>query len=367
MPVHRASTRFSGIVLQALVATLTLAALPALGQNSMCRVDSPNHTACDFPSVQSVMRWTVPKGVTEVGIVAIGAMGGSKPCQLGGPGAVAAGTFKVTPGEVISVLVGQTGQLSPTRPNNGAGGGGGSFAWRGSGPISLQNVMVAGGGGGGAGCKGTARAGSTGPEARNGVGGDRTSGVAGNNGQGGGGGAATGFRPTGSGGGGGGGIVSDGGSKNDNSGQDWSLSSGWGGKSIASGGEGGFAGVALKKFDNGPGEKGGAPLSQGGVGGFGGGGGGGGWFDDVVQARCTDRTAGGGGGGGGYSGGGGGSAGSSVAADFGSNCGNYGNGGGGGGSFVAKDATGPGMLEAKVADYKGTRDGRVLIGYFMPK
>ncbi len=161
----------------------------------------------------------------------------------------------VTPGEQLTILVGgQSGVATGLR----RGGGGGSFVWRGTGAISLANVLLAAGGGGGVGLV-------PGPGGQDAL--LTTSG-----------GAGTG---PGSGAGGTGGIGGQGGVSNVSG-----LVGGGGGGILTSGTAGtGFGGT--------PGQ-GGTAISLGGAGGapdggFGGGGGGG--------------RSGGGGGGGSYNGG----------------------------------------------------------------
>ncbi|QJR12763.1 hypothetical protein DSM104443_03856 [Usitatibacter rugosus] len=320
------------------LAVLALCAtIPAWAQT--CRPERTN-TVCEFAYDKPVIqKWTVPAGVTKVTILAHGARGGDGGCHGGGIGAiVVAEDFPVKPGEVLSVLVGQQGQPAPLprwNTSNGAGGGGGSFVWRGDGAASLQNVLVAAGGGGGAGCEGEPRGAAfhASGGAFNGVGGDRTSGIAGTGGGGGGGGDT--FRignSPGTGGGGGGGIVGEGRQGAYFAviaGREPDPQAGKGGKSIASGGAGGDGGFQ----EHPPGrDKGPLPNSVGGYGGFGGGGGGGGWNDNKVPGNCQGRFAGGGGGGGGYSGGGGG------YSKAGGTCAKTGHGGGGGGSFAAAGA-----------------------------
>ena len=93
--------------------------------------------------------FTVPACATSLTVDAYGAEGGTSTGQggglniTGGLGARARGTFSVTPGEEITVLVGGRGANS----NCGSGGGGGSFVRRTSGLM-----LVAGGGGGGFHC-----------------------------------------------------------------------------------------------------------------------------------------------------------------------------------------------------------------------
>lgn len=207
-----------------------------------------------FNYTGSLQTFTVPAGVTMLTIDATGAQGGSVTVSCaatGGLGARIVGDVAVTPGEVLTIMVGQQGL------SNGAdaGGGGGTFVAR------TGNVpLICAGGGGGA----TNNIGQCGAN-RNGINASiTTSGTASGNGlvaggtNGNGGGASNGS------GGGGGGFYTD-----------------------------GIAGIGLANNN-------GKAFVNGGAGGtgnnndFGGyGGGGAGWF-----------TGGNGGGGGGYSGGG---------------------------------------------------------------
>lgn len=272
---------------------------------------------------------TIPANICSVTILAEGAQGGSYigvvPGILGGLGASIQGDFSVTPGETLSILVGEKGMDFDA---SGAGGGGGSFVWRGNGfgALNAATLLVAAGGGGGAGNSPTVGAGGLGLITENGGNGfnESNSGLGGSGGTSSSGGlGGTGLPPSvitngtdgGSGfggGGGGGGATSDGGggagagiSGNGGKGGDGSTLvafGGTGGTAIISGGAGGFG-----------------LFGDGGFGGDGGIGGGGGAGGD--QDGGDD---GGGGGGGGFSGGGGGGAGGTNLP---------GGGGGGGGSF----------------------------------
>lgn len=203
------------------------------------------------PSLQT---FTVPAGVTSINIDASGAQGGSVTttcAATGGLGARMVGDFAVTPGEVLSIMVGQQGFTN----GSDAGGGGGTFV------VRTGNVLLVAAGGGGGATNNIGQCGSN----RNGVNATiTTSGTASANGivaggiNGNGGGASSGS------GGGGGGFLTDGvagtGLANNN------------GKCYLNGGAGGTG-------------------NNNDFGGYGGGGAG--WF-----------TGGNGGGGGGYSGGG---------------------------------------------------------------
>ncbi len=105
--------------------------------------------ATTFATTGTVQTFTVPAGIRSIDIDAFGAEGGLSTGQngglsiLGGKGARAAGTFAVSGGQAILILVGERGGNS----NCGSGGGGGSWAVRGT-----DLLLVAGGGGGGFHC-----------------------------------------------------------------------------------------------------------------------------------------------------------------------------------------------------------------------
>jgi hypothetical protein len=229
-----------------------------------------------FTFTGALQTFTVPENVCSVTIQAIGAAGGSiSSSRTGGNGASIQGDFTVTPGEILSVLVGEQGQGSDEL--DAAGGGGGSFVWSGNGfsALNLSSLLIAAGGGGGACDAEDGFDGEIGESGGNG--GAPEGGSGGSNGNGGG--AGTGIDN----GGGGAGIITNGGSGG-------VSGDGIGGTAIDAGAAGGAGGPSA------------------GAGGFGGGGGGG--------------TSGGGGGGGGFSGGGGGAFDAGIPTA-----------GGGGGSF----------------------------------
>ncbi|MDG1913730.1 MAG: T9SS type A sorting domain-containing protein [Crocinitomix sp.] len=94
-----------------------------------------------FDYTGAVQTYTVPDGVSEISIVAFGAQGGS----AGGLGARIEGSFVVTGGEVLTVIVGEEGHLQlGGNDQNSAGGGGGSFVYD-----EAAVLFVAAGGGGG--------------------------------------------------------------------------------------------------------------------------------------------------------------------------------------------------------------------------
>ncbi|MDM5215061.1 hypothetical protein QUF94_27460 [Peribacillus sp. NJ4] len=102
-----------------------------------------------FPFTGAPQTVVVPPRATTARILAIGAAGGASPGGGGsGFGASIQGDFAVTPGEVLTVLVGGQGDPGLIEGGEG-GGGGGSFVWRGAGSVTLANLLVAAGGGGG--------------------------------------------------------------------------------------------------------------------------------------------------------------------------------------------------------------------------
>ena len=246
--------------------------LSGLSSNASLAWDSNTSYYNDSAGYQT---WTVPAtGCYQ--ITAAGAAGGLSSTG-GGEGNIVTGTVCLTQGQVVEILVGQTGGVYS---GQGGGGGGGTFV------VPLGNpsypYMIGGGGGGGG---GTGAFGSASTTGNNGVGDNPTVGVAGPNGAlGGGDGNA----------GGGSGLTGNGAGAGNN------------GESFTNGGSG-------------SGGSGGGP--DGGDGGFGGGGGA--WLNST--SGPYDRS----GGGGGYGGGGAGAYGGGYAN----------NSGGGGSSFVSGTST----------------------------
>jgi len=88
-----------------------------------------------------IQQWTVPQ-TGNYRIEVAGAQGGNSSSRVGGGGAILSGVLALNAGDVLHILVGQTGDLGPN--GNGGGGGGGSYVIR-----SNQPLITAGGGGGG--------------------------------------------------------------------------------------------------------------------------------------------------------------------------------------------------------------------------
>jgi hypothetical protein len=94
-----------------------------------------------FNYTGTTANYVVPAGVTSIRIDASGAQGGDGSGGSGGLGATMTGTFSVTPGETLTVIVGQQGAFY----YNAGGGGGGTGVLR-----DLDPLIIAGGGGGAA-------------------------------------------------------------------------------------------------------------------------------------------------------------------------------------------------------------------------
>lgn len=117
-------------------------------------VNGPSQSQCNsaygngvVSVTNGIQYWTVPSGVCTITIDCRGARGGGT--GGGGLGARSVGTFSVSAGQVLGILVGQMGGSE----GNCGGGGGGSFVFNGTSPTS-SNLMIAAGGGGGYGTSG---------------------------------------------------------------------------------------------------------------------------------------------------------------------------------------------------------------------
>ena len=107
-------------------------------------IPTPLAASNTFNYTGSISTWTIPSGVTTLTITAAGASGGTY-SSIGGRGAIMTGTFNVTPGNVLSLLVGQC----PGSTTLYAAGGGGTFVALGSNYATATPLIVGGGGGGG--------------------------------------------------------------------------------------------------------------------------------------------------------------------------------------------------------------------------
>tara|TARA_B110001469_G_C9646065_1_gene326577 strand:- start:1227 stop:2933 length:1707 start_codon:yes stop_codon:yes gene_type:complete len=105
-------------------------------------VKSQTVTVETFNYTGAIQTYTVPAGVTSVTIEAYGAEGGGGNVYDGGKGASMIGDFIVTPGDELTILVGEMGISSSIYQG---GGGGGTFV-----VDFLGSPLIIGGGGGGA-------------------------------------------------------------------------------------------------------------------------------------------------------------------------------------------------------------------------
>ncbi|XP_068680267.1 keratin, type I cytoskeletal 10-like [Montipora foliosa] len=96
---------------------------------------------------RGIQMWQVPRNGTYV-IEAWGASGADSDKNVGGKGAYIKGTFNLTRGILLQILVGQTGMNGTTGKNLVGGGGGGTFVVD---PNGIALIIAGGGGGGGGG------------------------------------------------------------------------------------------------------------------------------------------------------------------------------------------------------------------------
>src|SRR5262249_5159636 len=121
----------------------------------------PPPTTVNFSPTGASQSWTVPAGVTSATFDVFGAGGFlTQQFSFGGKGGEATATIPVTPGETLTMNVGDAGAASGsafggggTGIDSGGGGGGASDVRRGPG---LADRLIVGGGGGGIGDNGAA-------------------------------------------------------------------------------------------------------------------------------------------------------------------------------------------------------------------
>jgi hypothetical protein len=220
--------------------------------------------------INGIQQWVVPQTATYR-IQAAGARGGG---SAPGNGAVMAGDFSLTQGDVINILVGQNGTEVDGASTSSASGGGGTFVVR-----NNSALIIAGGGGGNQGSVVSSAHGTTSINGQNGFGsgGTGAGGTSGNGGQ---------FSDNS---GGGGGFSTDGGT-GPNGGPNP------GGRAYLNGGNGGDPALSNPSWPTAAGGFGGGGVATntgwragGGGGGYSGGGGG------NVNTNSTDCAGGGGG------------------------------------------------------------------------
>ena len=156
----------------------------------------------EYLAAAGTFSFTVPENVFAISAVAVGGGGGGggqddtdEPGAGGGGGGLAYGTFSVTPGENLTIIVGNGG----TAGNRGTGGAGGASRVQ----RNIINLVAAGGGGGGQGNTGNPAGGAGGTVivGSGGAGGAGGSTVGTEAGRGGGGGGAGGYSGAGGAGG----------------------------------------------------------------------------------------------------------------------------------------------------------------------
>lgn len=110
-----------------------------------------------FTYTGSNQTFIVPAGVTSLTIKMWGAGGAGGFYGIGGTGAYVTGTLTVTPGQTLTIVVGQGGNTNGTTSfgGGGSGGTGASYGGSGGGRSAIRNgateIITAGGGGGGGG------------------------------------------------------------------------------------------------------------------------------------------------------------------------------------------------------------------------
>jgi hypothetical protein len=107
-----------------------------------------------FTYTGATQTYTVPAGITAINVYLWGAAGGGEtsPAGTGGAGAMVQGVLTVTPGQLLTILVGGGGQSSGAGGFGGGGGAANQYAGgggRSSITASGSEVVIAGAGGGG--------------------------------------------------------------------------------------------------------------------------------------------------------------------------------------------------------------------------
>ena len=162
-PWGRAARALTGIIAVVCVQLIATGSASAALKSCGDPVQSGSDSVVSCTDAGGREIFTVPDGVATVEVDAKGAAGGASGGVAGGQGGEESGGLTVTPGEVLTVVVGGQGNgpsgtaggdggdgggggggTGATGDAGGAGGGGGSFVFDDSGDL----VVVAGGGGG---------------------------------------------------------------------------------------------------------------------------------------------------------------------------------------------------------------------------
>jgi len=142
---RRALLRRIGVAAAIPVVTSIVAPTPLAAQSG---------TSMTFPWTNGTQTFTVPAGIVALLVDVQGASGaGLAPSALGGNGGRVQATLSVTPGEVLTIMVGGAGILSGQGGFNGGGAAGTNGIYGGGGMSHIARgagiLVIAGGGGGG--------------------------------------------------------------------------------------------------------------------------------------------------------------------------------------------------------------------------
>lgn len=125
--------------------------------SSVAQITCPtDFTQVDFSFTGTVDTFVIPADTDTIFARASGAGGGSSPNAAGGMGGVVEGTFSVTAGDTLQIIVGGAGSQGSSNDGDAAGGGGGgaSMIALGTDLASANALLIAGGGGGAGGAAG---------------------------------------------------------------------------------------------------------------------------------------------------------------------------------------------------------------------
>ena len=125
---------------------------PTQSQINLSYINNKPRGQCVTIATQGFQEWTVPATGNYI-IEAFGASGGSSSNsnRLGGKGAKIKGTFSLTEGTILFLVVGQEGTEGTYSGNKDYGGGGGTFVMQPPYNNTSALLIAAGGGGGAAG------------------------------------------------------------------------------------------------------------------------------------------------------------------------------------------------------------------------
>jgi hypothetical protein len=120
--------------------------------SSVSQATTPTVTTQTLSFTGANQTFTVPEGVNSITASVYGAAGGSSSGCIGGAGAFVQGSFNVTPGQTLTVIVGGGGTINGSTGGFGGGGGTRQSASAGGGRSAIimngTEILTAGGGGG---------------------------------------------------------------------------------------------------------------------------------------------------------------------------------------------------------------------------